>query len=1013
MREKLLAAVATVEKDTCYFKPANQVKEKVLQNALNKFAKDCAPEDVVALMDTTFLNSGKDGYLLSTTHFYSNMEKAKLPLAQLRQVELTGKKKDHILLTCADGTATEVFGTIYTQYLYKVMRAVIAAVQQDAPAVEDVTAPKEYRVQPTMPTDGEMAEEQRRMAQAEGRSLEEEFALQQQIVMALQETQWALIHNDAAAALASCVRAAELGDVDGQKMAAGMYEAGKGTEANPAQALHWYLQAAQQDDTEAQKKGAEFYFNGTGWPVNKAEALVWYKKVAEKGDATAQFNVGAMYSSGLGTAADKAQAFHWFLLAAQQGHSSAQHNVANLYRTGEGTAVNMDESFRWYLQAAEQGIAASQFNVGSLYLGGVGTVADEEKALYWFRKAAEQGHAQAAEMVRQLEAPAEPQIITEEAEEPSVVEKENLTKSECTVDEEKSAKAAAPGQAAEALYQRGKAAIQAKDYQNGLNDLIQAGQQGHADAQSMAGYVYLKWKQDKAQAFYWYSLAAQQNNALAQLYLGEAYRTGSGVAQDYAAAVQWYQRAAEQGDANAQNNLALMYVNGMGVEKNNEAALQWFQKAAAQGHAKAKEMAQRLEQQTVNEKLAKAMEAYEAKDYTTALQLFTELAMRGDAVAQICLGLMYYSGEGTAKDLNQALLWFQKSAAQGDEKAKKMVERVRGELDDLKFADVVKIYEDAYNSDDLEKFESALQTLERAKENGYTNAQRKIEELAQRMYREGISDSSLFLWLLKAAEWGNIEAQASVGHKYLIGRGTEKNIDEALKWLRLAAEQGNEEALALLSLLTLTTEELYQKGKQAVRDEEYKDALEYLRIAAQRNHAEAKTLLLELDKRAEEFYKKGETAYHNGERDLALALIMKACALEHPKAGSLRSDIILMSVIFTPEQEAYNAGNFKKVLEIAKEGKKEAQAFLGLMYYEGKGTSVDWNKALEWFLKAAEQGVPEAQYNAGMLYFQGNHGRGKNHKKAHIWLTKAAEQGHAGARKMLNDEWHEHWEIKK
>lgn len=71
--------------------------------------------------------------------------------------------------------------------------------------------------------------------------------------------------------------------------------------------------------------------------------------------------------------------------------------------------------------------------------------------------------------------------------------------------------------------------------------------------------------------------------------------------------MQWYQRAAEQGDANAQNNLALMYVNGCGVEKNNEAALQWFQKAAAQGHAKAKEMAQRLGQQTVNERFAKAV----------------------------------------------------------------------------------------------------------------------------------------------------------------------------------------------------------------------------------------------------------------------------------------------------------------------------------------------------------------------------------------------------------------------
>jgi len=794
----------------------------------------------------------------------------------------------------------------------------------------------------------------------------------------------------------------------------------------------------------------------------------------------------------------------------------------------------MDESFRWYLQAAEQGIAASQFNVGSLYLGGVGTVADEEKALYWFRKAAEQGHAQAAEMVRQLEAPAEPQIITEEAEEPSVVEKENLTKSECTVDEEKSAKAAAPGQAAEDLYQRGKAAIQAKDYQNGLNDLIQAGQQGHADAQSMAGYMYLKWKQDKAQAFYWYSLAAQQNNALAQLYLGEAYRTGSGVAQDYAAAVQWYQRAAEQGDANAQNNLALMYVNGCGVEKNNEAALQWFQKAAAQGHAKAKEMAQRLGQQTVNERFAKALEALKAKDYTTALQLFTELAEQGDAAAQYnvglmyCygngtdqnfekaqewfwkaaaqgdekakemvqrleqqtvnekfakaaeaynakdyetalplftelaeqgvtdaqynVGLMYYCGKGTAKDLDQALLWLQKAAAQDHEKAKKLVERVQGELDDLKFADVVKIYKDAYYSDDLDKFEKALQTLKRAKENGYTNAQRKIDELAQRMHREGsmrLSPMTSFSWHVKAAEWGNAEAQATVGGMYLKGGtfcGTDRDLDAALKWSRLAAEQGiaraqynlgylylhgklseaeavqwlrkaaeqgNEEAPALLSLLQLVTEELYRRGKLAVRDEDYEDALKYLRIAAQRNHAEAKKLLLELEKRAEEFFEKGEAAYRYGERDLARDLIKKARALEHPKAEFLIRRMGVNAMLNPPEREAYEKGDFKTVLKIAEQGKKDAQFYAGLMYYNGEETGVDWNKALEWFLKAAEQGMPEAQYNAGLIYFQGNHGRGKNHKKAHFWFTKAAEQGDAEARKMLNDEWHEHWEIKK
>ena len=40
--------------------------------------------------------------------------------------------------------------------------------------MEDVTAPKEYHAQPTLPTDGELAEEQRRMAQAQEDGLAEE-----------------------------------------------------------------------------------------------------------------------------------------------------------------------------------------------------------------------------------------------------------------------------------------------------------------------------------------------------------------------------------------------------------------------------------------------------------------------------------------------------------------------------------------------------------------------------------------------------------------------------------------------------------------------------------------------------------------------------------------------------------------------------------------------------------------------------------------------------------------------
>jgi hypothetical protein len=85
----------------------------------------------------------------------------------------------------------------------------------------------------------------------------------------------------------------------------------------------------------------------------------------------------------------------------------------------------------------------------------------------------------------------------------------------------------------------------------------------------------------------WYSKAAEQGNALAQISLGAMYENGQGVAQDYQAAVAWYRKAAEQGNADAQYNLGLKYVDGQGVAQDYQAAVTWYRKAAEQGNADA------------------------------------------------------------------------------------------------------------------------------------------------------------------------------------------------------------------------------------------------------------------------------------------------------------------------------------------------------------------------------------------------------------------------------------------
>lgn len=78
----------------------------------------------------------------------------------------------------------------------------------------------------------------------------------------------------------------------------------------------------------------------------------------------------------------------------------------------------------------------------------------------------------------------------------------------------------------------------------------------------------------------------------------------------------------------------------------------------------------------------------------------------------------------------------------------------------------------------------------------------------------------------------------------------------------------------------------------------------------------------------------------------------------------------------------------------------EAQTLIGEDYLNGYGTTQDYNKALEWFKKAAAEGYPPAQEKIGYMYIYGFSVK-KNHTKAFEWYKKAAEQGNVNAQFML------------
>ncbi len=60
------------------------------------------------------------------------------------------------------------------------------------------------------------------------------------------------------------------------------------------------------------------------------------------------------------------------------------------------------------------------------------------------------------------------------------------------------------------------------------------------------------------------------------------------------------------------------------------------------------------------------LEAYQRKDYATALKEWRPLAERGDAAAQVGIGSMYRFGFGVAQDYVEAVTWPRRNASRGN-----------------------------------------------------------------------------------------------------------------------------------------------------------------------------------------------------------------------------------------------------------------------------------------------------------------------------------------------------------
>lgn len=143
--------------------------------------------------------------------------------------------------------------------------------------------------------------------------------------------------------------------------------------------------------------------------------------------------------------------------------------------------------------------------------------------------------------------------------------------------------------------------------------------------------------------------------------------------------------------------------------------------------------------------LASAKAAHARRDYLQAFKLLQPLAKRGDAEAQLRLGLMYYHGQGVRENDAEAFRWLRQAAVAG-----------------------------------------------------HADAQFHLAN----MYAFGFGlppettdpDREAARWYFEAANQGHAEAQHNLGILLLSGKGVASNTDEAMRWFRRAAAGGHRES---------------------------------------------------------------------------------------------------------------------------------------------------------------------------------------------------------------------------
>jgi TPR repeat protein len=555
------------------------------------------------------------------------------------------------------------------------------------------------------------------------------------------------------------LKSARLGLPDAQYEIGLMYANGIGVAQDFKQAIHWIRLSAERGHVPAQYLLGTRYLSGVAIEKNEHQAFVWFLRAASQGHAKAYFRLGKLHSLSHPEAA-----FFCYQRGAELGSSEAQLALGQAFAKGLGVFQDMVQAFHWCKEAANQGVPAAQHALADMYASGLGVEVDADAAFFWYRRAAVQRYA------------------------PSQVALEAL-------DEGGLGRAQTLGQS------RRRRATERRQTLD--KDWIEAAEHGDANVWYHLGLMFelgLAVAQDAELAEVWYSRAGHGEDVRAQMALAKLLEAR----QDPTSSM-WYRRAADQGNVEAQVKVGESLLDVRNPDCDVFQGLAWFLQAGQQHdrgawcaladtfHKDAQALASASYRKAAN--LGDARSQFlVASGYATGIGVIRDPAVavswyklsaeQGFAEAQSALGACYLAGIGVPADFRQAVEWLQKAADQGDTKAQWNMGSIfasgRGGV--------------------KRDLPAAFALCKKAAAGGFIPAQATLGVLFTRVR----DYAQAALWLHKAAEQGDPEAQYNLGLAYIKGRGVVADFGVAFRWMVKAAEQGLAPAQARLGLLYVT-----------------------------------------------------------------------------------------------------------------------------------------------------------------------------------------------------------------